>query len=634
MIYFVGPDSAVPYRNCQTCKIEDVARYCSSKQYLGVDTETEGLDFLIKKMIMFQIGDKEHQFVIDTRTISIEPLRAVLENPNIIKILHNSKFDYKMIKRWGGIELEGIWDTMLAEQVIHCGKENPGYSLKALCERYLNITLDKETRNKFIGLEGKPFDETQIVYGAKDVEYLIDIRRKQEITITAKDLIETINLENKAALAFADIEYNGIPINQAKWKEISKDSGKQALALEQELDNEILTNPKLKGFMSKYIQGDLFTPEEDLRKVDVKWSSPMQVLAVLKTFVPTLENVNGKELYKYRYKYPLIGKYIDYKEKMKLATSYGDGFLDNVRIDGAIHTSFNQILNTGRVASNTPNMQQIPADNKFRNCFVSSDEDYVFVSADYSSQELCIIAEGSKDPVWRDVLEKGQDLHSVCADLVYGDEWLTSAEDGCAYLSNKEKCDCPKHKKLRTNVKTINFGLAYGMGPHKLSWTLNITQTEATELIDKYFEAFPSIGKFLESLGKYGTSHGYIKTYAPIKRIRHFDNWSPHLANDMDGAAFKLLGSIERASKNTPIQGTGADMTKLAMVYIREYIKSNNVPVKMVMTVHDQIDTLCHKDYADEWRVKMSELMEAAATVILPSGLLKAEANISTQWEK
>ena len=216
MIYFVGPDSAVPYRNCQICKIEDVARYCSSKQYLGVDTETEGMDFLVKKMIMFQIGDKEHQFVIDTRAVSIEPLRAVLENPNIIKILHNSKFDYKFIKRWGGVELEGIWDTMLAEQVIHCGKQNPGYSLKALCERYLDITLDKETRNKFIGLEGKPFDETQIVYGAKDVEYLIDIRRKQEITITAKDLTSTIDLENKAALAFADIEYNGIPINQTK----------------------------------------------------------------------------------------------------------------------------------------------------------------------------------------------------------------------------------------------------------------------------------------------------------------------------------------------------------------------------------------------------------------------------------
>ncbi len=634
MIYFVGPNSAVPYTHCQTCKIEDVVRYCSSKKHLGVDTETEGLDFLTKKMIMFQIGDKEHQFVIDIRAVSIEPLRAILEDPSITKILHNSKFDYKFIKRWADIELEGIWDTMLAEQVIHCGKLNPGYSLKALCERYLNINLNKEPRNKFVGLEGRPFDETQIVYGAKDIEYLMDITGIQDSTITAKDLTETVNLENKAALAFADIEYNGIPIDQDKWREISKDSGKQAIILEKELDNEILTNPKLKRFLSRYIQVNLFIPIKELRKVDVNWSSPLQVLAVLKVFVPSLENVNGKELYKHRYKYPLIGKYIDYKEKMKLSTSYGEKFLDNVRIDGAIHTSFNQILNTGRVASNSPNMQQIPADNKFRNCFASSDEDYVFVSADYSSQELCIIAEGSKDPVWRDVLEKGQDLHSVCADLVYGDEWITSAEDGCAYLSNKEKCNCPKHKTLRTNVKTINFGLAYGMGPHKLSWTLNISQTEATELIDKYFETFPSIQTFLESLGNYGTSHGFIKTYAPIRRVRHFDNWSPSLVNDMDGAAFKLLGSIERASKNTPIQGTGADMTKLAMINIREFIKQNNVPVKMVMTVHDQIDTICHKDYADEWHQKMSELMEAAATVILPSGLLKAEANISTQWEK
>jgi len=634
MIYFVGPNSAVPYKYCKTCTMEDVARYCSSKKYLGVDTETEGMDFLIKKMIMFQIGDKEHQFVIDTRVVSIEPLRAVLENPNIIKILHNSKFDYKFIKKWGRIEMEGIWDTMLADQVIYCGKQSPGYSLKALCKRYLNVDLNKEPRNKFIGLEGKPFDDNQIVYGAKDVEYLIDIRNLQESIITERNLTETISLENKAALAFADIEYNGIPINQEKWKEISKDSTKQAIALEKELDNEIITNPRLNGFLSKYIQGDLFTPVEELRKIDVKWSSPTQVLAVFKIFIPDLENVNGKELYKYRHKFPLIGKYIDYKEKMKLATSYGEAFLDNVRIDGAVHTSFNQIVATGRVASNTPNMQQIPADNKFRNCFAPSDEDYVFVSADYSSQELCIIAEGSKDPVWRDVLEKGQDLHSVCADLVYGDEWLTSAEDGCAYLSNKEKCDCPKHKKLRTNVKTINFGLAYGMGPHKLSWTLNIKQTEATDLIDKYFEAFPSIGKFLESLGNYGKNHGFIKTYAPIRRIRYFDNWSPMLVHDMDGDSFKLLGSIERASKNTPIQGTGADMTKLAMVYIRDYIKSNDIPVKMVMTVHDQIDTLCHKDYAETWRAKMSELMEAAATVILPSGLLKAEANISSQWEK
>jgi len=132
-----------------------------------------------------------------------------------------------------------------------------------------------------------------------------------------------------------------------------------------------------------------------------------------------LENVNSKSMYKYRNKFPLINDYITYKEKMKIATSYGEAFLKNVRKSGKIHTSFNQILDTGRVSSSKPNMQQIPADNAFRNCFIAPDG-WSFVSADYASQELNVIAFGSQDPVWIKALEEGQDLHSTCADLVYG----------------------------------------------------------------------------------------------------------------------------------------------------------------------------------------------------------------------
>ena len=316
---------------------------------------------------------------------------------------------------------------------------------------------------------------------------------------------------------------------------------------------------------------------------------------------------------------------------MKLATSYGKDFFKFVSGDGKIHTSFNQILDTGRVASSKPNMQQIPADNKFRNCFIAP-PDWCFVSSDYSSQELNVIAFGSKDPVWLDALQRGQDLHSVCADLVYGNEWLESAEDDCAYLLSRAKCNCPKHKKLRTNVKTINFGLAYGMGPHKLADTLTISTKEAEELIEKYFNAFPSIGGFLEKLGSYGKKFGYIKTFPPYNRKRWFPNWYPKI---WDNKSDKMeLGSIERASKNTPIQGASADMTKLALIYVRDFIRRTNAPVKLVMTVHDQIDTICSIDYADKWVVKMTELMEKAALVVVTNGLLKADTNISKSWEK
>ena len=610
--------------------IQDVVDYCSTKTVLGVDTETEGFDFTCKKMIMFQIGDEDHQFVIDTRFVSIEPLRHILESKEIIKIFHNAKFDYKFIKKWSDIECEGVYCSFLVERILSCGR-HIGYGLKDLCKRYLNVELNKEIRNQFIGLSGQAYRDDQIVYGAKDVEYLCKIRKLQLPKIEEFKLQNVVNLENEAVLAFADIEYNGIDIDKDKWEVIAKASEQEALAMRDDLDNLVMVTTELSDFVLDYLQGDLFTPTEDIRKVGVKWTSPTQVLKVFKKLVPELEDVNGKKMYKYRRQHKIIDLYVKYKEKMKLATSYGSDFFKFVSSDGKIHTQFNQILDTGRVASKRPNMQQIPADNKFRNCFLAPDG-WCFVSSDYSSQELNVIAFGSKDPVWINALEQGQDLHSVCADLVYGQEWIDTAEDDCSYMKNKSKCKCPKHGKLRTNVKTINFGLAYGMGPHKLADTLDISIKEAETLIDKYFEAFPSIGGFLDKLGSFGKKYGYIKTFPPYNRRRWFPTWYPRIYQDKS-QAFEL-GSIERASKNTPIQGASADMTKKAMILIRDYINKNDVPVKIVMTVHDQVDTICENSYAEKWVTKLTELMEQAALEVVTNGLLKADTNISKSWEK
>lgn len=631
MLVFVSTDfHSIEASHYQLGTIDDVVQYCASKDVLGVDTETSGMDFTSKKVVMFQIGDEDKQFVIDTRCVDIEPLRDVLESKDIIKIFHNAKFDYKFIRSSFNIKCENIYCTFLVERIISCGK-GLGYGLKDLCKRYLNVELNKEVRNQFIHLEGKPYTESQIVYGAKDVEYLCKIRKLQLPTIDKYELNNVVDLENKAVLALADIEYNGLDLDQDKWNALEDINKSKALKLLDDLDLMIVNDGRLQAFISKFVQTDLFTNFDDIRKVDVKWTSPMQVLKVFKTLLPELENVNGKEMFKHRYKFPIIDKYIKYKEAMKLCTSYGGSFFKNLAGDGRIHTNFHQILDTGRVSSSKPNMQQIPADNIFRNCFTAPDG-WRFVSADYSSQELNVIAFGSKDPVWLQALERGEDLHSTCAELVYGEEWTNAAESDCAYVKHKQKCDCPKHKKLRTNVKTINFGLAYGMGPNKLAGTLNISVEQAKTLIKKYFDAFPSIGGFLDKLGNYGKKRGYIKTFPPYYRTRWFTNWYPKIWDNK--SSIMELGSIERASKNTPIQGASADMTKLALVLIREYINITNAPVKMVMTVHDQIDTVCKVEYIDEWSNKMKELMELAANKIVTNGLLKAEVTISDCWEK
>lgn len=602
----------------QTATIEECVAYCKKKSVLGVDTETEGFDFTCKRLLMFQIGDKDRQFVIDARDIPLTPLKEVLEDKSIVKVFHNAKFDYKFIKRWAHIDVESIYDTYLAERIIHCGKQNHGYSLSKCVERYCGDTLDKETRNKFVDLRGTPFTVDQITYGAKDVVYLLDIREAQQVQLHTYELDTVCKLENKVVKVFAEIEYEGLMIDETKWTKMAEDNVRLAREQELHLDKLVLEHPLLQAKYHVPIQADMFTPAEELRKTSINWSSPSQTLALFQLLIPKLEDVNGKKLGKYRYKHKLIDEYILYKERTKLANAYGTKFFNYINCDGRVHTNFSQILDTGRVSSSKPNMQQIPSDNTFRNCFVAP-SGWVFVSSDYASQELNVIAYGSEDPVWLDALRRGDDLHGVCADLVFEQRWRDAGPD--------------LRKQLRTQIKTINFGLAYGMGPFKLADTLNINKKEAEELIEKYFSAFPNIKDFLDKLGRYGKHNGYITTMPPFKRRRWFDSWYPKIWNDR--TMMGELGSIERASKNTPIQGSSADMTKLALIYIYDEIQTNwKNDVKIVMTVHDQIDTICKKERSEEWATTMTALMEKAAMKIVKNGLLKADTNISETWEK
>tara|TARA_R100000458_G_C8114358_1_gene135846 strand:- start:18 stop:530 length:513 start_codon:yes stop_codon:yes gene_type:complete len=170
------------------------------------------------------------------------------------------------------------------------------------------------------------------------------------------------------------------------------------------------------------------------------------------------------------------------------------------------------------------------------------------------------------------------------------------------------------------------------MGPRKLADTLNIDLSSAKRLIEDYFKAFPSIKGFLEKLGNYGKKYGYIKTFPPYNRRRWFTNWYPKMWDSKSSTM--ELGSIERASKNTPIQGASADMTKLALYMLRQLIQQRDLPVKLVMTVHDQIDTICENEFIDTWSELMKITMEHAAETIVTNGLLKAEVTVSDCWEK
>ena len=214
MIQFVGNPKLLDC--CATCtNLEPVINYCKDKKVLSIDTETTGLNHIDDKMIMLQIGDENTQFVIDTRYVDISSLKDILESSSIIKILHNVKFDYKFLLQ-SNIRLNNVWDTMLTSQVIHCGKQM-SHSLANVLSRELNIEMDKSVRSNFISKDSGEFTESEIIYGAKDVKYLIQLYHNQSVTVIQHNLIQTAELENKVALAYADIEYNGIGLDINQW---------------------------------------------------------------------------------------------------------------------------------------------------------------------------------------------------------------------------------------------------------------------------------------------------------------------------------------------------------------------------------------------------------------------------------
>jgi len=624
--YIVAPASISPPPSVHYHQIAliDALFQLQATGFMYIDLETTGFDFLNDDILTVQLAvNADDQFVfIIGEGLSVEDLLPTISMAGML-VGHNIKFDLKFLKRHG-FTARKVFDTMIVEQILTNGT-NQRASLKHVAQRYCQANLDKAVQSTFS--RTSQLSERQLLYALDDVVYLPTIVKAQIESLQEHDLMPIAQLECSTVLAFTDIEFNGLAVDIDRWKKQVDELSLQTIELEKSMNTMVDTDPTFESVRSSTFQTDLFLADTDVAGTRIRWDSPAQVLRVFQCVDSKLLSFGDQEIGKLLHRTPLAPLMKEYREKSKKVSSFGDSFLKNVFSDGKVHPRFIQIKRTGRVSCKEPNMQQIPADNKYRNCFIA-DEDCVFVSADYSSQELCIIAHGSKDPVFNEALTSGHDLHSVCAELVFGDDWKKAALDDCAYYAGKRKCDCPSHKSLRTAVKSINFGLAYGMGPKKLSEQMGITMREASTLIDKYFAAFPSIRKFLDDQSRYGVRNGHIKTFAPWGRIRWFDDWSPGY---MDMAT---KGRIERVSKNTPIQGTAADMTKHALVLCHKYIHDNSLDVQLVMTVHDQIDTTCPHYYAETWATKLKELMEQAAYNIMGNDLLKAEVQITQKWSK
>lgn len=474
MIYFLGNLEIGENDVYKIGSVEQCKDYFKDKKYIQLDTETEYNKRNPKalpnpyesKIICYQIGDKDNQFVIDNSVYPLDTFKDLFEDKNKIFLFTNGFFDIRFFWYYN-IELSNVYDCFLVERILTRGIEHEkGYlGLSSLCKRYCNIELSKEVRGQ---IHYRGLDSTVIRYAAGDVIWMEDIMNQQLIKAKELDLINYVNLEHLFLPILAKVSFKGFKLDKLKWLGIAKNNEKLKVEYLQKLDNWLLDNKYNEYFDN---QVDMFS---EGRKCLLNWSSSKQVIEVFKKIGINVEvrdkvkggtknSVEGKHLIKQKNKFNILPIYLKYKEIDKEISTYGEDFVKKHYnpITGRIHSEFFQVLDTGRISSSNPNLQNITATddngeiNPLRQCFIA-EENNILVVCDYQQQEPRVTADKCQDSRLLDFIFNGDgDSHSLTASAISG--FLLGQE---VKVSKKNNPLVNKYnQKIRDIGKTINLGL-------------------------------------------------------------------------------------------------------------------------------------------------------------------------------
>jgi len=668
MIYLVtGQQSMFNPVGYSLCTVEESLEYLENLDVIGFDTETRGFDPYTCQLLSMQLGDGEKQFVIDCTTISPKFYKDILERKELI--MHNAKFDLRFLYYQQIVPIK-IFDTFLVERILTTGIDTARRSLDAVAYKYCKIELDKTIRGN-IHREG--LSSRVIKYAADDVKYLYQIKRKQEIALRENNLTRTASLDNEFVLVLAYIEHCGMYLNPEDWKKKCKDDKLDMEAVKEKLDEFILTNSEQFG---AYIDKQLSLFDEGL-KVKVNWNSEKQVIPLFKSLgIDTTtkdkdtgmmkDSIDKKVLGPQKKKHALVGIYLEYKEHQKVVSTYGENWFDYINpVTKRIHTNYTQIMNTGRLSSGQkgrikqgipqlPNMQNIPSDHRTRSCFQAQKGNMLIVS-DYSGQEQIVLANKSLDKDLLNFYNQGLgDMHSFIASKIFPELGNLSLDE------IKEK-----HKNKRQVAKGAGFAINYGGTGITIAQNLNITLEEGEEVYKAYFKAFPGLANYFKTEKQKALKLGYIefndishrKCFIPFfeeyrklhKEIYETEGfWDSYkLEKSQDSAIFKhhfkpkvreyfmKRGDIERMSLNYPIQGSSADITKLAGVYFFRYLVKNDLLFKVLLpnVVHDEWIVEAPEEMAESLSIVLKECMEKAGDLFCQTVKLKADPMVTYYWE-
>lgn len=581
------------------------------KELFVFDTETDGLDAYKLKIAgaSFAVKPNEAYFVAinpapDSKDLFSKELtdrlalddfiklfKPVFENKKIKKVCQNGKFDISVMRSIG-IQVNNFYfDTMLASYVLDPDQK---HGMDSLSEKYLNY---------------KPIPLSDLIGSKKDPAKIFDVELDAITNYAAEDaditfrLYEILNkeldknglsklaydVEFPLAPVLEDIEREGINVDKKVLKDLSKDLGKL-------LDNYTKKIYKLAG-----------------EEFNINSPKQLQVILFEKLALQTGKktktgfSTDARSLEYLRNEHEIIDILLDYRQMSKLKSTYADSLQTMINpVTGRIHTSLNQIAaSTGRLSSNDPNLQNIPIrtekGKEIRKAFVARDKDHVILSADYSQIELRIMAGICNDEGLTKAFKNGEDIHRSTAALVF-------------MVDPKDVTD-----DMRRKAKEVNFGILYGIGPFGLATRLGINQKHAKEIIETYFGTFKRVKNFMDDSVKNAKEKGYAETLLGRRRYLRNINSSNRVVRQFE----------ERVAINMPIQGSAADMIKIAMINIHKELTKRKTKTKMILQVHDELLFDAHKDEVKELTPVIKKLMENALPMSVP---IVVETGTGDNW--
>ncbi|WP_149527502.1 DNA polymerase I [Sphingobacterium hotanense] len=525
------------------------------------DTESTGLDAMTAELVglSFSISPFEAYYVPvsairEEAQVTVDLFKPALENTSVQKIGQNLKYDLLILARYGVKVAGPLFDTMLAHYLID---PDTRHNMDILAETYLKYTPVSIT--ELIGAKGKNQGNMRDVelekikeYAGEDADITLQLKQVFQPLLSSTETLKLAEeVEFPLVYVLAEIEKNGVKIDEQTLRQFSVDIEAEVSKLESTIYEKAgvvfnIASPKQLGEV-------LF----DKLQLDPK--AKKTKTGQYKTGEDVLLALANKS--------DIVKDILDYRQLQKLKSTYVDALPSLVNpATGLIHTSYNQaVAATGRLSSTNPNLQNIPIrterGREVRKAFIPRQAGWTLLSADYSQIELRLIAELSQDENMLDAFQKGLDIHRATAARVYGVELEEVTSD------------------MRRNAKAVNFGIIYGQSAFGLSQSLGIPRKEAAAIIDQYFAQYTGIRKYMGDIIDFAKERGYVETL--LKRRRYL--------RDINSANMTVRGFAERNAINAPIQGSAADLIKIAMINIQKDIEAQDLEGKMIMQVHDEL---------------------------------------------